>query len=156
MVTRLHLFDGSEGNGLYSFYEENQVDNRGIMEEIRKNRVSGKITEPLFTVPALQHYRLIYESPTPGFLKAEKDIRMVKIFERVYGVFIQGEGTIEIPIQTNQGREFIYRQQSRDGQFILPYSTKNNPYGVVATGPYTIVETGETFPVDESELHNVK
>ena len=64
---------------------------------------SDKPDEPLGTVPALSHYRLVHESPedasvTP-FPESESftltGIKMVKVFEYVSGARIPGEGTIE-------------------------------------------------------------
>ena len=82
----------------------------------------------------------------------EHDIRKVKIFERVPGAIIQGEGTIELPIITNRGREFTYRQQSINGTFILPYSTNQTSWPVHATGPYRIKETGKVIEVNEEMI----
>ena len=76
----------------------------------------------------------------------------VKSFEYVQGAVINGEGTIEVNVTTNNGRTFTYRQESIDGQFIVPYSTYGSSYDVKTTGPYTIVETGETFEVSEEAV----
>lgn len=69
------------------------------------------------------------------------------------GHVIPGEGTIELPIITNQGRSFVYRQNSVNGQFVVPYSTSGNLYDVKATGPYTIVGSGQTFNVTEDQIN---
>ncbi|MDD1724831.1 MAG: hypothetical protein LUQ07_06860 [Methanospirillum sp.] len=61
---------------------------------------------------------------------------------------------IELPLVTNQGRTFIYRQWSQNGSFIVPYSTENNPYPVHATGKYRIMNTGEEVSVSEDTIHN--
>ena len=37
-------------------------------------------------------------------------------------------------------------------QFVVPYSTYGSSYDVKTTGPYTIVETGETFEVSEEAV----
>ncbi len=96
---------------------------------------------------ALQRFRLVYESPT-NVLSGGGDIRYVKVFEFVSGATVQGEGTIEVPIKTNTGRTFTYRQESRNGVFVLPYPTEAGPDDVVvATGPYRIVETGQEISV---------
>ncbi|HIJ06509.1 MAG: Oligosaccharyl transferase, STT3 subunit [Methanomicrobiales archaeon 53_19] len=96
---------------------------------------------------ALQRFRLVYESPK-NVLDGGGDIRYVKIFEFVPGATVQGEGMIEVPIKTNTGRTFTYRQESRDGVFVLPYPTEAGPDDVVvATGPYRIVETGQEISV---------
>ena len=47
----------------------------------------------------------------------------MKIFERVEGAVIPGEGVIEVTVVTNTGREFVYRQASENGTFIVPYSS---------------------------------
>lgn len=116
--------------------------------------------EPIKTLPALTHYRLVHESPEDAsvipFPESEpltlKGIKMVKIFEYVKGAHITGEGTIEIPLITNTGRTFVYRQQSYGGEFIVPYSTQGNTYEVRATGPYHILGTSYTFEVPEEAV----
>ena len=77
---------------------------------------------------------------------------MVKIFEYVKGARIPGNGVIELPLVTNTGRTFNYRQESIGGEFIVPYSTTGNPYGVYATGPYHLVGTDRYFTVTEDEV----
>ena len=125
---------------------------------------SDKPDEPLGTVPALSHYRLVHESPedasvTP-FPESESftltGIKMVKVFEYVSGARIPGEGTIELPLVTNTGRTFTYRQDSVDGRFIVPYSTTGNPYEVRATGMYHIVSTDKYFTVTEDDVKSGK
>ncbi|OPX73633.1 MAG: hypothetical protein A4E39_00945 [Methanoregulaceae archaeon PtaB.Bin152] len=76
----------------------------------------------------------------------------VKIFERVKGAQIRGEGTIELVLVTNQGRTFSYRQESRDGMFVVPYSTVQNPYPVRAEGPYRIAGTSLSYEVSEEDV----
>ncbi len=115
---------------------------------------------PLMTVSALAHYRLVHESPedasvTP-FPESEAfsltGIKMVKIFEYVKGAHIPGEGIIEIPLVTDTGRVFVYRQESSGGEFVVPYSTKGNPYSVRASGPYHIIGTSHSFEVTEDAV----
>lgn len=90
------------------------------------------------TLPALRHFRLVYESKTPsafmyGFSTWGVDeIKMVKIFEYVNGARITGEaptGTeveISTEVKTNQNREFVWqdRQAIKDGkfEFVVPYA----------------------------------
>ncbi|NLM29262.1 MAG: hypothetical protein GX216_02355 [Methanomicrobiales archaeon] len=108
--------------------------------------IFGVNTEtPPGIIQALRHYRLIYESsPDPG--------ASVKVFEHVKGAEIPGEGVIEVPVTTNTGREFVYRQASENGRFIVPYSTHGNPYDVKATENYRIAgDTGE-FTVTEDAV----
>ena len=79
----------------------------------------------------------------------------MKIFEYVKGARINGTGIIAVPLVTNQGRTFTYRQASVNGAFIVPYSTgSDNPYPVKATGPYQIEGTSQTFEVPESAVMN--
>jgi dolichyl-diphosphooligosaccharide--protein glycosyltransferase len=116
--------------------------------------------KPVLKVTALNHYRLIHESAenasvtmfpesTPVTLPG---IKQVKIFEFVKGAQIQGEGIIELPVVTNTGRVFVYRQESTEGLFTVPYSTEDNPYGVRATGPYQITGTSQFFNVSEADV----
>ena len=107
---------------------------------------------PLSTIPALQHYRLIHESPHNVLSGGTTDIKYVKIFEFVPGARIKGEGIIEIPLVSNTGRKFVYRQASTNGEFIVPYSTTGNPYDVKATGKYHILGTSQQFDVSEDAV----
>jgi dolichyl-diphosphooligosaccharide--protein glycosyltransferase len=124
------------------------------------NSYSTLPDEPIKTLPALTHYRLVHESPEDAsvipFPESEPftltGIKMVKIFEYVKGARIAGEGIIEIPLITNTGRTFVYRQESSGGEFIVPYSTQKNPYEVRATGPYHIIGTSRTFEVTEEAV----
>jgi oligosaccharyl transferase (archaeosortase A-associated) len=120
--------------------------------------------EPLSAIPALTHYRLVHESPkdasvTP-FPESEPltltTIKTVKVFEYISGARITGEGIIELPVVTNTGRMFVYRQESTRGEFIVPYSTQGNPYEVRATGPYHIIGTSRTFEVTEEAVREGK
>ena len=103
--------------------------------------------EPVATVPALNHYRLVHESPDNASVAAFPesdtvmlpDIKSVKVFEYVKGAQITGDGIIEVPVITNTGRTFVYRQASENGMFTVPYSTSGSPYEVRATGPYHIL-----------------
>ena len=124
------------------------------------NIFSAMPDKPVQKVSALRHYRLVHESPdnasvtpfpesTPFTLQG---IKNVKIFEYVRGARIAGEGIIELPIVTNTGREFIYRQESDEGMFTVPYSTRNNPYDVHATGQYHIAGTSQYFDVAEDDV----
>jgi oligosaccharyl transferase (archaeosortase A-associated) len=111
------------------------------------------IIHPIDTVPALQHYRLIHESPTNVFgTTSVEDVRYVKIFEYVKGAHIKGDGIIEVPVVTNTGRSFMYQQASVNGEFIVPYSTTENPYDVKTTAKYTISGTGKQYEVPESAV----
>jgi len=115
---------------------------------------------PVEKVPALEHYRLIHESgedaqviPFPESIPITlPGIKNVKIFEFVKGAQIPGEGIIELPLVTNTGRTFVYRQESKNGEFIVPYSTEGNPYDVLATGGYHIVGSSRYIAVMENDV----
>jgi len=114
---------------------------------------------PSVDVPALQHFRLAYESTTyvvGGYVTGanEGGTAYVKTFEYVPGAVIKGEGIIEVDVITNNGRTFTYRQESVDGQFIVPYATLGSSSDVKTTGLYTIVGTGQTFSVSEEAVQN--
>ncbi|MCA1914829.1 oligosaccharyl transferase, archaeosortase A system-associated [Methanospirillum hungatei] len=171
-AVKLHLSDGSytQGQGGSLLTIEQSPMSGGSFPLIRNavqisaedaqkipksdNRIIGSIqfTRPITDVPALGHYRLIYESPTTVAADETHQIKEVKIFERVKGYTLPGTGTIELPITTNQGRNFTWQQKSLNGTFTLPYSTQNNPYEVRATGPYRIIETGKTIEVSEDQI----
>jgi dolichyl-diphosphooligosaccharide--protein glycosyltransferase len=110
------------------------------------------IVHPIDTVPALQHYRLVHESPDNVFSSPSVDVKYVKIFEYVKGAHIKGDGIIEVPVVTNTGRSFTYRQASMNGEFIVPYSTTGNSYDVKVTGKYTISGTDKQYDVPESAV----
>ena len=114
--------------------------------------LSPAITVPIDTVPALRHYRLVHESPTNVFNAKTPDVKYVKVFEYVKGAHIKGEGIIEIPVVSNTGREYTYRQESINGEFIVPYSTSGNPYDVRTTGKYKVISSGKQYDVPESAV----
>ena len=114
--------------------------------------LSPAITLPVDTVPALRHYRLVHESPTNVYNAKTPDVKYVKVFEYVKGAHIKGEGVIEVPVVSNTGREYTYRQESVNGEFIVPYSTTGNPYTVKTTGKYKIVGSGKQYDVPESAV----
>ncbi|MDO5846452.1 MAG: oligosaccharyl transferase, archaeosortase A system-associated, partial [Methanocorpusculum sp.] len=117
---------------------------------------------PNADVPALKHFRLVYESDT--YIVPMNSYQYyttgpngggtawVKTFEYVNGAVINGEGTIAIDVTTANGRTFTYRQQSENGQFIVPYAT--NQKGEVSTGVYRIEGSGNTFTVSEEAVQN--
>ncbi|MDD1654738.1 MAG: oligosaccharyl transferase, archaeosortase A system-associated [Methanomicrobiales archaeon] len=117
--------------------------------------LSDIIFLPIEQVPALRHYRLIHESPTNVFSGSQAgapEIKYVKVFEYVKGARIRGEGIIQVPLVTNTGRSFVYRQMSENGEFVVPYSTEGGPAGVRATGKYRIEGTGQEFSVTEQAV----
>jgi dolichyl-diphosphooligosaccharide--protein glycosyltransferase len=123
---------------------------------------AAKSLLPSVRVPALQHFRLVHESPDYvtsltgqySTVPTQGSTAWVKSFEYVPGAVIKGAGVIEVPVVTNNGRVFTYRQESVGGQFIVPYSTAGNPYEVRTLGPYTIAGTGKTFEVSEEAVMN--
>jgi len=176
MSSRLHNFDGSMAvpdtayyveytwqNGSYPVVSKSQQLPASEAREKAANAVlsggmgavalSGFLDQPVDLVPALRHFRLVYESPTnarqPGF----PEMKSVKIFEIVNGARIRGEGTIELPLETNQGRQFTYRQQSSNGEFVVPYATVGSiEGGVRALGPYRINGTSMMYQVQEEDI----
>ncbi|AGB01521.1 oligosaccharyl transferase, archaeosortase A system-associated [Methanoregula formicica] len=125
------------------------------------NFYSSAPYEPVKPVPALTHYRLVHESPTNISVQLGSrqgstlpDIRLVKVFEYVKGAHISGEGVIELNLVTNTGRAFVYRQESSNGEFVVPYATEGSTTGVKATGPYHIVGTSRQVSVTEADVQN--
>jgi dolichyl-diphosphooligosaccharide--protein glycosyltransferase len=125
---------------------------KGYHAEVMNPASSIDMIHPVETVPALNHYRLVHESPTNVFNSADVDVKYVKIFEYVRGAHIKGNGIIQVPVVTNTGRSFTYRQESRNGEFIVPYSTTGSTNGVKTTGRYTITGTGRQVEVPESAI----
>ncbi|RPI40861.1 MAG: oligosaccharyl transferase, archaeosortase A system-associated [Methanoregulaceae archaeon] len=126
---------------------------QGYHAEVLNPDSTSDIVHPVEVVPALQHYRLVHESPNNVFgTTSVVDVRYVKIFEYVKGAHIKGDGTIEVPVITNTGRSFVYRQASVNGEFVVPYSTTGNSYDVKTTGKYTISGTGKQYDVPESAV----
>jgi len=115
---------------------------------------------PVQQVSALQHYRLVHESLENASVTPfpESDpitlpgIKYVKIFEYVRGAQIPGEGIIELPVVTNTGRTFVYRQESENGMFVVPYPTGGSPYDVRATADYHIAGTSRYIAVTEDDI----
>ncbi len=177
MVSRLHNYDGSMTDPSQVYYIE-YVDGASynspypiltILDLLEPSEAaarvqaaagSGKkaavmswdVLTPNGKIPALQHYRLVHESPTNLLAPNGQDLRYVKVFEYVPGAVISGEGTIEIELETTNKRKFTYRQESVDGQFIVPYSTTGPNGDTTPLGDYRIVETGQTFSVSEDAV----
>jgi len=151
-ISRLHNFDGSMTSASDVFYVEytdgkvvvvnttTATDAKRRADEYNRVATDGNhavaisqaVILPLETVPSLRHYRLIHESPKSW----------VKVFEYVKGAHIKGNGTIEVPVVTNTGREFTYRQESIDGEFVVPYA-----------GTYRVVGGGVEYEVGEEEVN---
>lgn len=146
MISRLHNFDGSMA-----------VPDEDYLLVNNGKTYSYLVISPVKEVSALQHYRLVHESDSNVFANKEiGDLKYVKIFEYVPGAVIKGDGIIEIPLKTNTGREFTYRQESINGSFVVPYPTDGSVPGITALGPYTITGTGQTFTVTESDIQSGK
>lgn len=180
MVSRLHNFDGSLTNATSVYYVEyvdpsissvnypiitradamNASDAQLKAEQYNEKAQQGyhaavlspAISLPVDNIPALSHYRLVHESPSNVYGAKIPDIKYVKVFEYVKGAHIKGNGVIEIPLVSNTGRQFTYRQQSINGEFIVPYSTSDNPYTVKAVGKYKIVGSYQEFDVPENAI----
>jgi len=180
MISRLHNYDGSmaaAGSAYYVEYADPSVSQTSLpaIVDVKEMNASDALaaaaqynqqaragyhaaalnldfSSPVTDIPALQHYRLVHESPTSVTSTNTTDIRYVKIFEYVKGARIKGSGIIEIPLVTNQGRNFTYSQESINGEFIVPYSTTGDASGVHATGPYQIEGTSTTFEVPENAV----
>ncbi len=179
IVSRLHNFDGSmttPGLVHYIQYVKPQYSGIGVplvvngaqvnsseamammnafnpetQPEYAQALVNTMYTDPVLVVPALHHFRLIHESPSRVSPPDVPDIRYVKIFEYVPGVVIPGEGILELPVTTNTGREFVYRQESVNGSFTVPYPT-GSTVGDVKTGEYRNTATGKTWTVTEEQI----
>jgi dolichyl-diphosphooligosaccharide--protein glycosyltransferase len=179
-VSRLHNFDGSMTPASTVYYIEyadpeitrvslpvitlvdainasegkHRADEYNLKAPIGYHAIvlSPAITLPIDTVPALRHYRLVHESPTNVFNAKTPDVKYVKVFEYVKGAHIKGEGIIEVAVVSNTGRQFIYRQASVNGEFIVPYSTSGNPYDSKTVGKYTVISSGKQYDVPESAI----
>ncbi len=175
-IARLHNFDGSEIAPTSSYYIEyqdpataktslplitkvetlngTQAVQRAAEYNARATAGSHAIaagvqpTQPVDTVPALGHYRLVHESPSNA---GTVGLKYVKVFEYVKGARIQGVGEIEVPIVTNTGRAFTWRATAVNGEFVVPYAN-GGADGVHTTGPYRILGTGRTVEVPDSAV----
>ena len=123
--------------------------------------ISPSLLAATHKIPALQHYRLVHESPNGVIPQGVPDLKYVKTFEYVKGARIPGIGLLEIDLVSNTGRKFTYQQEGVNGGFVLPYSTVDNPYGVKAIGKYRIngvdlpYEIPERVVMDGGELRQV-
>lgn len=180
MISRLHNFDGSMTLPTDVYYVEyvdpsvthaslpviiaaqsmnvsaadQAVDQYNLKAQVGYHAavLSPSLVSPVDIVPALQHYRLVHESPRNVLDPKIADLKYVKTFEYVKGAHIKGDGTIEVPVVTNTGRNFTYQQASVNGEFIVPYSTTGNSYDVKTTGKYRIEGTDRQYDVPESAV----
>lgn len=119
----------------------------------RLYNLGGSKSSSTYNIPALTHFRQIYDSPYIGEYENGKVVgKNTKTFEYVKGAVIKGTGTISTKITTNSGAEFTYEQESKNGQFVVPYATGQN--GAITASAYTIKETGQTITVSESAVQN--
>jgi dolichyl-phosphooligosaccharide-protein glycotransferase len=184
MISRLHNFDGSMVTPSSVWYVEyNDPSVTGISLPVVTNAAQMDVTNatlraqiydshapigsaagvysmasviPTDTVPALQHYRLVHESPTNTLNGGDYDLKYVKVFEYVKGAHINGTGIIEVPIITNTGRIFIYKQESVNGEFIIPYSTTNNPYEVRVADKFKVNGVEVNLQIDEKDVSDYR
>jgi len=146
VIAKATVMDAEEANASAAQYNQQAQPGTGAAV------ISTNFIQPTTNIPALSHYRLVHESPTNVFSGSSPDVKYVKIFEYVPGARIKGEGIIELPLVSNTGRAFVYRQQSTNGEFVVPYSTEGNPYDVRATGKYKITGTGRQISVSEDAI----
>ncbi|ABN58158.1 MULTISPECIES: oligosaccharyl transferase, archaeosortase A system-associated [Methanoculleus] len=156
VITRTQQMNATEGAAAVEAYNQNAPPGSGATLLNMYYQYRGdSILQPLERVPALQHYRLVHETPGNVYGNVGEDgpdLKAVKIFEYVPGATIRGEGIIEVPIVTNTGREFTYRQESVNGTFVVPYATSGWSGEVKATGQYRIAGTGQAFDVTEEDI----
>jgi len=154
VITRMAAMNATDAESAVQEFNRNAAANR------RAIALSDMPDKPVLPVPALQHYRLVHESPEDATVTRFEGadpitlpgIKTVKIFEYVPGAVIPGEGVIEVPVRTNTGRVFVYRQASVNGTFTVPYPTTGSPYDVSATGPYHILGTDRYVSVTENDV----
>ena len=111
----------------------------------------------------LKRFRLLYESALQEKDRITgKQTSYFKLYERVEGVHLYGRAEpntpvrIEIPIRTNQERDFIYIQNlwaDDEGRFEtrLPYATENTNLPCGPAGAYRISVSGESRELHTSE-----
>lgn len=103
-------------------------------------------------IPALNHFRLLYESKNDTSIfwgKEYKTTKQVKVFQYVPGAIIRGytsPGTlvsVSSNITTNQKREFVYEKSviaDKNGlfEFVVPYCTSEQKMSDVSSDGYMI------------------
>jgi dolichyl-diphosphooligosaccharide--protein glycosyltransferase len=105
-------------------------------------------------IPALEHYRLLYESDSILSEGRPRPVRWIKVFEYVPGARIIGKTRAGIPVsillkvQTNQQRIFSYLNITTSDlegnfKFIVPYSTDKSIVSIKTSDFYLLkCETG--------------
>ena len=156
VITRTEQVNATEGAAAVEAYNRNApAGSHATLLNMYYQYRGDSILQPVERVPALQHYRLVHETPANIYSNVGAngpDLKAVKVFEYVPGASIKGEGIIEVPVTTNTGRTFTYRQESVNGTFTVPYATAGGSGDVKATGPYRIAGTGQTFDVTEEDI----
>ena len=152
---------------------------------VRQNgsaQIGGVLGEPSEKVPALEHYRLVYASPERAETPASRGYRFalsqqgrqaqpieiqqwVKVFERVPGATVEGQGPPNATVQAavrmripTTNSTFLYVQEAEtdaDGNFemTLPYATTGyDEFGTDAgyTNVSVRADTGYQFTVGPS------
>jgi dolichyl-diphosphooligosaccharide--protein glycosyltransferase len=156
VITRTQQMNATEAVAAVEAYNRNApAGSHATLLGMYYQFQGDSILHPLERVPALQHYRLVHETDQNVYGNVGEggpDLKYVKIFEYVPGATIRGDGVIEVPIVTNTGREFTYRQESVNGTFVVPYATSGWSGEVKATGQYRIAGTGQAFDVTEEDI----
>jgi oligosaccharyl transferase (archaeosortase A-associated) len=141
----------------------NESKSKGYLSEIVSENTPTSISSSL-PLEALKHYRLVHESESTVTYDGQK---YVKTFENVPGAVIKGKApagtnvSIAVPIETNQNREFVYRQSNitdGSGNFMLvvPYSTQgpatwSTKFDTGPTGPYQLTVGNKKYDVKVPE-----
>jgi dolichyl-diphosphooligosaccharide--protein glycosyltransferase len=143
--------------GIKNSSEEGQI--RSVNGENRNFFATMLSRLHVFDGDGLSHYRLVYESKTTAI--KSPDIKYVKIFEYVPGATLSGktsaDGDVKVTLNivTNQGRTFVYTQQTKanNGRYEIrvPYSTQGNKYGIKPTSDYIIQNANTSRAVSVSE-----
>ena len=156
LVTRMEQMNATAAAAAVEAYNKNApAGSAATLLNFYYEMRADSILHPVEQVPALRHYRLVHETPANIFVNVGAggpDLKFVKIFEYVPGARIKGEGIIEVPVTTNTGRTFTYRQESVNGEFVVPYATSGWSGEVKTTGPYRIAGTDRTFNVTEEDI----
>ncbi|MDD1665559.1 MAG: oligosaccharyl transferase, archaeosortase A system-associated, partial [Methanomicrobiales archaeon] len=147
-----------EGRAAATAVRDAEAANENRVRNLYAAALSDRPDRSTVEVPAASRFRLVHESPENVTWELDDGepiptgISQVKVFEYVKGAHIRGTGVIELPLVTNTGRKFTYRQESAGGEFVVPYSTRGNPYNVKATGPYRIAGSAATYDVGEEDV----
>ncbi len=120
--------------------------------------------------PALEHFRLVYESVTRNENTYNlTDVRKYKVYEFVKGARLSGKTypneTINIftTFRSDKGREFrwslrTFSDEHGNYSCVIPYATTNVKYNVRAMYPFkaTVKNKEITFDIDEQDVQEGK